>query len=132
VFDFSHLEAASAIVGQCNHLSTSVQINGSPKASINTHARSCNCQVFFEHECRVGVSATLFAIQVLRCSGDMPDTHSLIENDMKKLFGVMADLVFNTIAYTPEQYATDPEALRKAFSHVSDLVVNKLVEHLKQ
>jgi hypothetical protein len=38
----------------------------------------------------------------------------------------------NTIAYTPEQYATDPEALRKAFSHVSDLVVNKLVEHLKQ
>jgi Mlc titration factor MtfA (ptsG expression regulator) len=81
VFDFSHLEAASAIVGQCNHLNTSVQINGSPKASINTHARSCNC---------------------------------------------------NTIAYTPEQYATDPEALRKAFSHVSDLVVNKLVEHLKQ
>jgi len=38
----------------------------------------------------------------------------------------------NTIAYTPQQYATDPAALRKAFSHVSDLVVIKLVDHLKQ
>ncbi|MBP5954386.1 hypothetical protein ICA16_01790 [Pseudomonas anatoliensis] len=38
----------------------------------------------------------------------------------------------NTIAYTPEQYATDPETLRKAFTHVSDLVMNKLVDDLKQ
>lgn len=38
----------------------------------------------------------------------------------------------NTIAYTPEQYATDPEAPRKAFTHVSDLLVNKLVEHLQR
>ncbi|MBV4473981.1 MULTISPECIES: hypothetical protein [Pseudomonas] len=38
----------------------------------------------------------------------------------------------NTIAYLPEQYATDGEALRKAFTHVTDLLVNKLVDDLKQ
>ncbi|WP_434558555.1 hypothetical protein [Pseudomonas sp. Z4-20] len=38
----------------------------------------------------------------------------------------------NTLAYTPEQYATDPEALRAAFSRVSDLAVGKLIEDLKQ
>ena len=38
----------------------------------------------------------------------------------------------NTIAYTPEQYATDPEAARAAFSRVSDLAVGKLIEDLKQ
>jgi len=37
----------------------------------------------------------------------------------------------NTIAYAPEQYATDPEALRTAFTHVSDLVMKKLVDDLK-
>jgi hypothetical protein len=38
----------------------------------------------------------------------------------------------NIIAYTPEQYATDPEALRAAFSRVSDLAVGKLIENMKQ
>lgn len=38
----------------------------------------------------------------------------------------------NTTAYTPEQYATDPEALRTAFAHVSDLVIGKLVEDMKK
>ncbi|MCJ8207041.1 hypothetical protein [Pseudomonas sp. RGM2987] len=38
----------------------------------------------------------------------------------------------NTIAYTPEQYATDPEAARAAFTHVADLAVSKLVERMKQ
>lgn len=38
----------------------------------------------------------------------------------------------NTQAYTPEQYATDPNVLRTAFTHVSDLVVGKLVEHLRK
>ncbi|WP_447800369.1 hypothetical protein [Pseudomonas kilonensis] len=38
----------------------------------------------------------------------------------------------NTIAYTPEQYATDPEAARAAFSRVADLAVGKLIEDLKR
>jgi hypothetical protein len=38
----------------------------------------------------------------------------------------------NTIAYLPEQYASDPEALREAFTHVADLAVGKLIENLKQ
>ncbi|MEG2911742.1 MAG: hypothetical protein RR897_09110 [Pseudomonas sp.] len=33
---------------------------------------------------------------------------------------------------SPEQYAIDPETLRKAFTHVSDGVMNKLVDDLKQ
>ncbi|NWA27973.1 hypothetical protein HX870_20825 [Pseudomonas gingeri] len=38
----------------------------------------------------------------------------------------------NTIGYTPEQYVTNPEALRTAFAHVSDLVVGKLMEDMKK
>ncbi|RDL18085.1 hypothetical protein DEU51_110160 [Pseudomonas jessenii] len=33
---------------------------------------------------------------------------------------------------SPEQYVTDPETLRKAFTHVSEWVMNKLVDDLKQ
>lgn len=36
------------------------------------------------------------------------------------------------IKCSPEQYATDPETLRKAFNHVSDLVMNERVDDLKQ
>lgn len=38
----------------------------------------------------------------------------------------------NTVAFTPQHYATNPEALRAAFSRVTDLAVSKLVENLKQ
>jgi len=38
----------------------------------------------------------------------------------------------NTTAYTPEQYATDPEVLRTAFTKVSDLVIGSLVEDMKR
>ncbi|MCF7535510.1 hypothetical protein [Pseudomonas petrae] len=38
----------------------------------------------------------------------------------------------NTVAFTPQQYATNPEALRAVFSHVTDLAVSKLIENLKQ
>lgn len=38
----------------------------------------------------------------------------------------------NTVAFTPQQYATNREALRAVFSHVTDLAVGKLMENLKQ
>ncbi|CAI8985718.1 MULTISPECIES: hypothetical protein [Pseudomonas] len=38
----------------------------------------------------------------------------------------------NNLAYLPEQYAKDPEVLRKAFTHVSDLLMAELVKDMKQ
>ncbi|MGE1172430.1 hypothetical protein [Pseudomonas sp. BW7P1] len=38
----------------------------------------------------------------------------------------------NNLAYLPEQYAKDPEVLRQAFTHVSDLLVGGLVKDMKQ
>jgi hypothetical protein len=37
----------------------------------------------------------------------------------------------NTKAYTPQQYVTSPEVLRSSLDHVSELVVGKLVDDLK-
>lgn len=37
----------------------------------------------------------------------------------------------NTKAYSPQQYVTDPEVLRSSLDHVSELVVGKLVDDLK-
>ena len=38
----------------------------------------------------------------------------------------------NDLAFTPQRYATDPEALRTAFGHAVDLMVDKLMIDLKQ